>query len=198
MSRKTNLIVIHCSDSPNGRTLFTGKHGQPGFVTPVQEIDNWHAARGFKRTPEWRASQNPELTSIGYHFVIYVSGAVATGRHPDEVGAHVSGYNANSIGICLVGCDQFSQEQWDTLRDHLCGLAKSLEQQAPNSPRRFNNPTPAEAIAIFAKLGVRVVGHTELNPDKTCPNLDAQAWLAGDMKPLEGQVFIHGGTDEAG
>lgn len=189
MSRKIDLIVIHCSDSPNGRTLFTGKPGQSGFVTPVREIDNWHAARGFKRKQEWRDSQNPELSSIGYHFVIYTNGAAATGRHVDEVGSHVQGRNSNSLGICMVGCDQFSPAQWDTLRDNVCGLAKSLEQQMPNAPRRFNNPTPNEAVAIFAKFGVRVAGHTELNHDKTCPNFDVQAWLAGGMRPLDGHVF---------
>ncbi|MDD5391183.1 MAG: N-acetylmuramoyl-L-alanine amidase [Gallionellaceae bacterium] len=190
MARKIELIIIHCSDSPNGRTLFTGTPGEHGFVTPVQEIDRWHAQRGFKRQPQWRAKQNPDLTSIGYHFVIYTRGAVATGRHVDEVGAHCQGYNAASIGICLIGCDKFTRAQWDSLRDWLCGLAKTLEQQKPNPPKRFNNPTPAEARAIFAQLGVRVLGHRQLNPDKTCPNFNVYTWLESGMQPPVEQIYL--------
>lgn len=190
MSRKIELIVIHCSDSPNGRTLFTGKHGDSNFVTPAQEIDRWHAQRGFHRQQQWRDKQNPELAAVGYHFVVYTSGAVATGRHFDEVGAHARGYNAASLGVCLVGRDKFTLAQWDTLRDHLCGMAKHLEQQRPNPPRRFSNPTPSEALAIFVQLGVRVIGHRELDPGKTCPNFGVADWLAHGMQPLAGQILL--------
>lgn len=197
MSRRIELIVIHCSDSPNGRTLFTGKAGEQGFVTPAQEIDRWHAQRGFKRMQQWRDKQNPDLTSIGYHFVIYTRGAVATGRHVDEVGAHVHGYNATSLGICMVGRDKFTRAQWDTLRDHLCGMAKHLEQHgSTGSPRtgvavkRLSGPTPSEALAIFTQLGVRVVGHRELNPDKTCPNFSVADWMAHGMQPPAGQIYL--------
>lgn len=195
MARKIDLIVIHCSDSPNGRTLFTGKLGDASFVTPAQEIDRWHAQRGFKRQQQWRDKQNPGLTSIGYHFVIYVDGAVATGRHADEVGAHVSGHNANSVGACMVGRDKFARAQWDALRDWLCGMARVLEAQAGAMNRaptvkRFNTPTSSEALAIFAQLGVRVAGHRELNPDKSCPNFGVADWLARGMEPVAGQILI--------
>lgn len=190
MARKIDTIVIHCSDSPNGRTLFTSEFGKPGFTTPVQEIDRWHAQRGFKRQQQWRDKQNPDLAAIGYHFVIYTRGVVATGRHIDEVGAHCQGYNSASIGICMVGCDKFTRAQWDALRDWLCGMAKYLEQQRPYPPKRFNAPTPAEALAIFAQLGVRVAGHRELNPDKTCPNFSVADWLAHGMQPLAGQIYL--------
>lgn len=192
MARKIDLIVIHCSDSPNGRTLFTGKLGDAHFVTPVQEIDRWHAARGFKRQTQWREKQNPQLTSIGYHFVIYARGVVATGRHVDEIGAHAQGYNSASLGICMIGCDKFTRTQWDALRDWLCGMAKELESQRPypSAPKRFNSPTPSEALAIFARLGVRVVGHRELNPDKTCPNFNVADWLARGMRPLADQLYL--------
>jgi hypothetical protein len=164
MARKIDTIVIHCSDSPNGRTLFTGSLGKPGFVTPVQEIDSWHRQRGFKRQPEWRARQNSTLTSIGYHFVVYTRGVVATGRHIDEVGAHAVGYNATSLGICMVGRDQFSIEQWNALKS----LVESL--QAKYS-------------------GARVVAHHDLNKDKTCPNFDVAEWLRAGRLPLANRIY---------
>lgn len=194
MPRQIKLIVIHCSDSPNGRTLFsrdTLPGGEGTLVTPVQEIDRWHRERGFVRQQAWRDKQEPSLTSIGYHFVIYTRGAVAACRHVDEIGAHVQGYNADSLGVCLVGRDAFSVGQWDSLRDFLCGLAKSLEQGRPGTPRRFNNPTPAEAREIFARLGVRVRGHRDLNSAKACPNFDVGNWLLADMRPPADKIYTH-------
>lgn len=201
MSRQINLIVIHCAATPNGNALFR-RAGQPDVQTPVQVLDEMHRARGFTRGEHWRARQNPALTSIGYHFVIYTGGAVATGRHIDEVGAHVRGFNARSIGVCMLGTDKFYADQWDTLRDWLCGFARYLEQQQPSPPRRFNDPSPAETLTLLEKFGVRVVGHRDLSPDingdgeidshewlKICPGFDVRRWLAGGMQPLAGHVL---------
>lgn len=163
--RKIDTIIIHCSDSPNGRALFTGKLGDKNFATPVQEIDRWHRERGFKRLPEWRKRQNPELTSIGYHFVICTRGAVAAGRHLDEIGAHCQGYNATSIGICLVGKDKFSIEQW-------LSLAKVIESLKKTYP------------------AARVLAHHDLNTAKTCPNFDVVEWMRSGMQPIIGQTYL--------
>jgi N-acetylmuramoyl-L-alanine amidase len=164
MTRRIDLIIIHCADTPNGRTLYTGKAGDKNFVTPVQEIDGWHRARGFKRMPQWRAKQNQNLTSIGYHFVIYTRGAVATARHVDEIGAHVQGYNATSLGICLIGRDQFSIEQWNALKS----LVEGLQKQYPQA---------------------RVVGHYSLSKAKTCPNFDVAEWLQAGRLPLANRLY---------
>lgn len=171
MSRLINLIVIHCAATPNGGSLFAGSPGTSGFRTPIQRLDEMHRQRGFKRTPEFRKRQNPDLTSIGYHFVIYTTGTVVTGRHVDEVGAHVQGHNANSLGICMIGTDAFTPEQWARLAELVDGLRKTY---------------PA----------ARVVGHRDLSPDtdkdgvvepqewlKICPGFDVAAWLRADKKP---------------
>lgn len=79
--RRIDKIIIHCSATPEGR-----HH-------TVEDIDRWHRQRGFK--------------CIGYHFVIYLDGSVHKGRPVEQIGAHCTGQNANSIGICYIGgCDK--------------------------------------------------------------------------------------------
>ncbi len=170
--RPINLIVIHCSATKNGDSLFRGSFGTPGFVTPVSAIDGWHAKRGFHRQPAARQRFNPSLAAIGYHYVIQLDGAVATGRHEDEPGAHAAGFNQKSIGVCLVGTNRFSAAQWASL---------------------------AEAVRLLKKRypDARVVGHRDLSPDqnangivepfewlKTCPGFDVAAWIDGGMLPV--------------
>ncbi len=75
--RKISRIIIHCSATPEGKD-FT-----------VSDIDRWHRQRGFR--------------CIGYHFVIYRDGSVHQGRPVEQAGAHVTGHNSDSIGICYIG-----------------------------------------------------------------------------------------------
>lgn len=170
--RPINLIVIHCSATPNGDSLFRGSVGTPGFQTPVSAINEWHRKRGFKRDPEACKRFNPLLDAIGYHYVIYRNGAIATGRADAEIGAHVAGFNKNSLGICMVGIDHFTQAQWSSLRSLVPALQKNYDIK-------------------------RVVGHRDLSPDqnhdgiiesfewlKTCPGFDVSSWVAGGMVPL--------------
>jgi hypothetical protein len=169
--RDIKLIVIHCSASPNDRTLFTGKPGQPGFMTPAQEIDAWHKARAFTRSTYWRGRQNASLTSIGYHFLIARNGALFTGRHEDEVGAHATGWNSASLGICMVGTDEFTPEQWTTLRACVSGIAG-----------KYAIPLAPPELKVVDRKGfvVRkgVCGHRDLpGVAKVCPGFDVQNWL---------------------
>ncbi|MDX2086053.1 MAG: peptidoglycan-binding domain-containing protein [Candidatus Melainabacteria bacterium] len=112
MRKKTDYIVIHCSDTP------------PSMDIGAKEIDRWHRSKGWFR--------------IGYHFVIRRDGTVELGRELNEVGAHTLHYNDRSVGVCLVGGMQedrkksennFTQAQWETL-DKLIG---ELEQQFPQA-----------------------------------------------------------------
>lgn len=127
---KTNFIVVHCSDTPE--KLDVG----------VNDIRKWHKDRGWK--------------DIGYHYVIRRNGLIEAGRNYDVVGAHVSGFNKNSIGICLVGREKnYSEEQWKSLARAL----KSLTQYYKG------------AIAL---------GHCDLDPVKkrNCPGFDVKSWWA--------------------
>lgn len=154
-TRQINGIIIHCSATPNGRWH------------DVFDIDQWHQERGFKRTDEFRNKFNPRLQAVGYHFVIYTNGAVATGRHLNEVGAHAKGFNSKSVGICLVGTDKFTIEQWESLREN---VRISLEK--------------------YPSIH-HTVGHRDL-PDvhKTCRGFDVAAWLGNDWQPLPEHVLF--------
>lgn len=76
-NRKIDKIIIHCSASKEGQQM------------TVEQIDRMHRKRGF--------------ACIGYHFVIYLDGTIHDGRDISKIGAHTTGYNTGSIGICYVG-----------------------------------------------------------------------------------------------
>jgi N-acetylmuramoyl-L-alanine amidase len=136
--RVINRIVIHCSASPNGKD-FTAK-----------DIDTWHKERGFRRSGKFKF--NTDLTSIGYHFVIKVDGEVETGRDEAEVGAHAYGYNMDSVGICVIGTDKFSDAQWKSLAH----LVRDLEVKYPQAD---------------------VMGHRDLpGVKKSCPGFKVADW----------------------
>ena len=76
--RRITDIIIHCAATPEGRDVKTAT------------IKSWHIA-GRK----WK--------DIGYHYVIELDGTVHVGRDESVIGAHTTGYNAHSIGVCYVG-----------------------------------------------------------------------------------------------
>lgn len=148
MANRPEYIIVHESVSRFG---------------DVATIRRWHLERGF--------------ADIGYHYVIgnaYPTsahlredrpdlkhdGALLPGRDLDddddveeEVGAHAPGFNARSIGICLIGDKgNFSDAQHDTLYAVLAALC-----------RRYDIPPE------------RVLGHCETpsgkSQGKTCPEL---------------------------
>lgn len=121
--RKIDKLVIHCSATKEGKS-FT-----------VADIDSWHKKRGFKK--------------IGYHYVIYLDGSIHEGRKEDEIGAHVEGYNSNSIGICYIGGVGYDGKAKDTRTDAQKSALKQLISQL-----KIKYPT-----AI-------VMGHRDLSPDK--------------------------------
>lgn len=159
--RNIDLIVIHCSATPNGEWR------------TAEDIDAMHAARGFLRNPALIGYNAPDLKHIGYHYVIYTSGGVIAGRGLEEIGAHVKGHNARSVGICVIGTDKFSIAQWESLR----GCVNATRKRYPKAA---------------------VTGHRELSPDidgdgtvepaewlKICPGFSVPEWLGAGMIPLE-------------
>ena len=116
---------------------------------------------GAKEIREWHVKGNG-WSDIGYHGVIRRNGTLESGRPMDQPGAHTSGHNADSIGICLVGGVKedgktpeanFTSEQWATL----ARVIKELIQKYP---------------------GATVHGHNEF-AQKACPSFDVRKWRAG-------------------
>lgn len=182
IKRLISLLVVHCSATPSGRPI--------GPWDAATVINGWHAARGFRRSSPLARSFNVELQSIGYHYVIDVDGLHYTGRHLSEIGAHVSGHNAYSVGICLVGGAErearYSEPQWGTLARLVAALASTLK--IPLQPGNAVRPG--------------VCGHRDLSPDlnrsgaiepaewlKTCPGFSVGQWLARGMEPDPAHIF---------
>lgn len=184
--RSIDLIVIHCSATPNGV-----------WVSPEQ-IDRWHQQRGFQRKEEYARRFCPALPHIGYHRLILANGQAAIGRQLEEIGAHVAGHNASSIGVCMVGTSAFFEAQWAALRDCLgalvIGLAERAKERVPDT--WWPIPGPEATKSYLAERGIRVCGHRDLSPDldgdgliephewlKTCPGFDVAAWMERGMQP---------------
>lgn len=75
--RRIDYIAVHCTASREGQSM------------TVEQIRAEHKGQGW--------------SDIGYHYVVTLDGRVHLGRDVDVAGAHVSGFNPNSIGISYVG-----------------------------------------------------------------------------------------------
>lgn len=139
MNRQILYIVIHCTATPDGREV------------TADEVRGWHMNdRGW--------------SDIGYHFFIRRDGTLELGRDLDkdgfvleEVGAHVKGYNLNSIAICwaggAAGIDDRTPQQHRTLES----LVKLLHEVFP---------------------AAQIMGHRDFpGVKKDCPSFDVEAWL---------------------
>lgn len=128
--RNKDKIIIHCA------ATVEGKHYD------AADIDRWHRKRGWRK--------------IGYHFVVLLDGTIETGRMIDETGAHVKGYNGNSIGICYIGGLDEDKEPKDTRteeqKESLLLLLRTLKKIYPKA---------------------NILGHRDLAA-KSCPCFDAR------------------------
>lgn len=128
--RKINKIIIHCSATKEGQK-FT-----------VKDIDTWHRQKGYK--------------SVGYHYVILLDGTIETGRPESEVGAHCTGHNTNSIGICYIGGLDANSNPKDTRTD---AQRKALIKLVKELKAKYQ--------------GATVHGHNEF-ANKACPSFDVK------------------------
>ena len=110
--RNITKLIVHCTATIEGKNY------------TVEDVRRWHVKdRGW--------------SDIGYHFLIYLDGSVHAGRPIDKIGAHTSGYNTNSIGICYVGGLDKNKKSKDTRTDAqkkaLRELLRDLKGIYPNA-----------------------------------------------------------------
>lgn len=126
--RKIDKIIIHCTATPEGRDV------------SVDQVTAWHKARGFR--------------TIGYHYLIDIRGKIEAGRDEAEVGAHCTGRNARSIGICYVGgLDRDTLKPKDTRTEAqklaLRKLVETLQLRYPGATVHGHNEFAAKACPCF-------------------------------------------------
>ena len=88
ISSNIKLLVVHCSDTDNEDDL------------SALDIHKMHLNFGWE--------------GIGYHKVILRSGKIENGRPEFWIGAHVKGKNKNSLGVCLIGTNKFTNKQFSS------------------------------------------------------------------------------------
>jgi N-acetylmuramoyl-L-alanine amidase len=128
--RVINEIIVHCSATPEGKDY------------TVDDITAWHKQRGF--------------ITIGYHYVIYRDGSIKQGRDVNVSGAHCTGHNTHSIGVCYIGgCEKDGKTPKDTRtkkqKESLLWLLKGLKELYPKAT---------------------ICGHRDF-ARKACPSFDA-------------------------
>jgi hypothetical protein len=149
MAKKIEKIIIHHSDSEFG---------------DFETINGWHKKRGWG---------NPKTgISCGYNGLILngksksdskynklLDGIIHPGRGSNmndmielsEVGAHALGHNSTSLGWCLIGKNQITKKQFETL---------------------------AHVLHFYRAMWpwVEIVGHSRVNRT-LCPGFDVPKWL---------------------
>jgi len=127
---------------------------RPSQDIDARTVDRWHREKGWLK--------------IGYGGLIKRDGTYEQGRKDDAIQAHVKGYNHTSFGLALCGGaleedwklpeDNFTAEQWESLKEQLTRLVKLYPD-------------------------ARIVGHYDLDKNKTCPNFDVQDYLLHEDIP---------------
>lgn len=145
---RTDFLIIHCSATLAKQDI--------GAVT----INGWHLKRGID-------SSGRGLT--GYHFIIRRSGLIELGRDLQAIGAHALGFNARSVGICMVGGARRAQPgetpEWDNL-------------MSDNNFTTAQFDTLARKVAALRDIwpSALVGGHRNFESNKACPSFDVYEW----------------------
>lgn len=132
--RSITEIIVHCSATPDSKDY------------TVKDIKRWHLQRGF--------------SDIGYHYVIYRDGKILSGRDVNTAGAHCTGHNTHSIGICYIGGmdaqnKQPSDTRTDAQRKSLVALIRRLLKLYPKAKVYGHCEFAAKACPSFEPSTLR-------------------------------------------
>jgi hypothetical protein len=92
---------------------------------------------------------------VGYHFMIDKDGTIYEGRDLTVRGAHVSGYNTGSVGVCMFGDFRFeapSQDQLNALYALNNWLVFRLQLTHLTGHQQFNDWTECPGTFILTQL----------------------------------------------
>ena len=137
MHRLINFIVLHTAGAYNRKT---GR----AVHQSVEDIDRYHREHNG-----WR--------KIGYHWFVDGQGVGWRGRQDEEIGAHASGFNQHTLGLCVSGHGDYLP--WTDAQ---------------------TNEVVGKCAAWCAEYGIppeNVIGHAETDEHggppvfKTCPGL---------------------------
>ena len=149
--RQIKEIIIHCSDTPEGRN------------DTAEDIRRWHTKeRGWK--------------DIGYHYVIDLDGTIEPGRPIEIAGAHCTNHNAYSIGICYIG-----GAVWRDGVDEKGKPIKDADGKTHLVPKDTRTQEQKKALVELCRQlkekypNAGIHGHREY-ANKSCPSFDVQAW----------------------
>jgi len=134
-SRRTiTEIIVHCTATPEGKDY------------TVDDIRRCHTMPVSKGGRGW--------SDIGYHYIIYRDGTLHEGRDVDVSGAHCTGHNSHSIGVCYVGgCATDGKTPKDTRTEEqntsLLSLLVDLRRFYPTAKIHGHRDFAAKACPSF-------------------------------------------------
>lgn len=105
--------------SKRNSTDYIALHHAAAKSCTGQQIDNWHKGNGW--------------SGIGYHFFVRKDGTIYRGRPIWSVGAHVSGMNNCSIGICAEGNYDIETSMPQPQYESIYELIQYLKSVYPNA-----------------------------------------------------------------
>jgi|TARA_R110000803_G_scaffold95632_2_gene163704 N-acetylmuramoyl-L-alanine amidase len=133
---KIEKLIVHCSATREGQHI------------TVDTIRDWHVnGRGWN--------------DVGYHYIIYLNGAIVKGREDNVPGAHCRQHNRSSLGICYIGgveSERNSDGKYEAKDTRTCEQEEALENLLMTLK------------ALHPKSIVH--GHRDF-ANKACPSFDA-------------------------
>ena len=129
--RTITEIILHCTAT------------RPDANCTVESIRRYHKSLGWH--------------DIGYHYVIHRDGTVHKGRDVNVSGAHCTGHNSHSIGVCYIG-----------------GCEASDGRTPKDTRTQAQKKSLLELLQELKKLypKARIRGHRDF-ANKACPSFDA-------------------------
>lgn len=156
--KKLKYLVIHCSDTPEGRRVM------------ASDVVDWHTKEppvGFG----W--------SRAGYSDIVELDGRVVNVRdydgdnwvQRDEVTYGARGYNAESRHVCYIG----GRDRYGKVRD----------TRTPEQMRALRNYCIKMKLG---HPDIQIVGHHDLNPGKACPSFDVKKWFEKEWNAYQDEI----------